>query len=124
RVSFLPVQLRGSLQEHCMRFEVAFLGTGSPLPSPDRCGAGHIVIAGDQHVLVDCGWGAARRIIPSGVMPAQIDTAVFTHMHTDHITDVPDLLFLRWTSGATKPLRVFGPEGTQEMIDGFLMALR
>ena len=106
------------------RFEVVFLGTGSPLPSADRCGAGQVIVAGDRHVLVDCGWGAARRLIPSGVVPSQIDTALFTHMHTDHITDVPDFLFLRWTSGATTPLRVFGPEGTQEMIDGFLMALR
>ncbi len=106
------------------RFEVVFLGTGSPLPSADRCGAGHVVVAGDQQVLVDCGWGAARRLIPSGVFPGAINTAVFTHMHSDHITDFPDLLFLRWTSGATTPLRVFGPEGTQEMVDGFLLALR
>lgn len=57
-------------------------------------------------------------------MPSAIDTAIFTHMHTDHITDVPDFLFLRWTSGATRPLRVYGPEGTREMMDGFMMALR
>lgn len=49
---------------------------------------------------------------------------MFTHMHTDHMTDVPDFLFLRWVTGATKPLQVYGPEGTQEMSDGFLMALR
>lgn len=106
------------------RFDVVFLGTGSPLPSADRCGAGHVVVAGDTHVLVDCGWGAARKILVSGLMPGQIDTAVFTHMHSDHITDFPDFLFLRWTAGATKPLRVFGPEGTREMVEGFLLALR
>ncbi len=106
------------------RFEVVFLGTGSPLPSVDRCGAGNVVVAGDTHVLVDCGWGAARRLVPSGVRPASIDVAIFTHMHTDHMTDVPDFLFQRWTGGAATPLRVFGPEGTQEMIDGFLLALR
>jgi ribonuclease Z len=106
------------------RFEIVFLGTGSPLPSADRCGAGQVIVAGERNVLVDCGWGAARRLIPSGVFPGNIDVALFTHMHTDHITDVPDFLFQRWTGGATVPLRVFGPEGTQEMIDGFLMALR
>lgn len=106
------------------RFEIVFLGTGSPLPSADRCGAGNVIVAGDTHVLVDCGWGAARRLIPSGVRPPLIDVAIFTHMHTDHMTDVPDFLFQRWTGGATVPLRVYGPEGTQEMIDGFLLALR
>ncbi len=106
------------------RFEVVFLGTGSPLPSAERCGAGQVIVAGETNVLVDCGWGAARRLVPSGVRPPSIDVALFTHMHTDHMTDVPDFLFQRWTGGATVPLRVFGPEGTQEMIDGFLMALR
>jgi len=106
------------------RFEMVFLGTGSPLQSADRCGAGNVVVAGDTNVLVDCGWGAARRLMPSGVRPQSIDVALFTHMHTDHMTDVPDFLFQRWTNGSTTPLRVFGPEGTQEMIDGFLMALR
>ena len=106
------------------RFEVVFLGTGSPLPSMDRCGAGQVVVAGETNVLVDCGWGAARRLIPSGVRPNTIDVALFTHMHTDHMTDVPDFLFQRWTGGATTPLRVFGPDGTQEMIDGFLLAMR
>lgn len=104
-------------------FDVVFLGTGSPIPSPDRCGCGHVIVAAESHVLVDCGYGAARRLGPSGIIPAQVDVAVFTHMHTDHITDVPDFLNLRWTSGATRPLRVFGPTGTKKMIAGFLMAL-
>lgn len=106
------------------RFEVVFLGTGSPLQNADRCGAGQVIVAGDRHVLLDCGWGAARRLIPAGIQPETIDIAIFTHMHTDHMTDVPDFLFLRWTQGATRPLHVYGPEGTQEMVDGFLLALR
>ncbi len=106
------------------QFDVVFLGTGSPLPSPDRCGAGHVLVAGRQHVLVDCGWGAARKILAAGIFPSEIGTAIFTHMHSDHITDFPDFLFLRWTSGARTPLRVYGPEGTGEMVEGFLHALR
>lgn len=105
-------------------FEIVFLGTGSPLPSTDRVGCGHVIVAGEQHVLVDCGWGAARRLLLAGVVPAAIDVAVFTHMHSDHITDFPDFLFLRWTAGATRPLHVYGPEGTAEMVEGFLLAMR
>ena len=106
------------------QFEIVFLGTGSPLPSTDRCGSGHVLVAGGNHVLVDCGWGAARRLMPSGIFPALINTVIFTHMHSDHITDFPDFLFLRWTGGAQQPLRVFGPQGTQETVQGFLMAIR
>jgi len=107
-----------------MALEVAFLGTGSPLPSADRCGAGQVIIADDTFILVDCGWGSARRIIPAGLQPARISTAILTHMHSDHITDIPDFLFLRWVTGATTPLKIYGPAGTKEVIDGFMQALR
>src|SRR5437667_2103241 len=41
------------------RFEIVFLGTGGPLPNADRCGPGNVVVAGDLHVLVDCGCSAS-----------------------------------------------------------------
>jgi ribonuclease Z len=104
-------------------FDVILLGTGSPLPNPDRCGAGQLVVAGEERILVDCGWGVARRLFAAGTPPPMVDTVVFTHMHSDHITDVPDFLIMRWAGGARTPLRVFGPEGTQGMIDGFLAGL-
>ena len=106
------------------RFEIVFLGTGGPLPNADRVGNGQVVVAGDTHVLVDCGWGAARKLIPSGVRPSSIEMLLFTHLHSDHITDFPDFLFLHWVTGATTPLRVYGPVGTKEMIDGFMVAMR
>ncbi len=105
-------------------FDIVFLGTGSPLPSPVRCGAGQVLIAAGVNVLVDCGWGVARRLNAAHIPPPSIDVAVFTHMHSDHITDVPDFLISRWTGGATRPLTVYGPEGTRETMDGFLAALR
>jgi ribonuclease Z len=107
-----------------MPFDVILLGTGSPLYSPVRCGAGNVVVAGDTAVLVDCGWGAARRLIASGVPLGNVKHAFFTHMHSDHITDLPDFLIMRWTmSGAAQPLHVYGPEGTREMVEGFRAGL-
>jgi ribonuclease Z len=103
--------------------ELVLLGTGSPLPNPDRCGAGQVVIAGDTRVMVDCGWGAARRLPGAGVPPPSIDAVLYTHLHSDHITDTPDFLIMRWAGGARKPLQVFGPEGTKAMMDGFLAAM-
>jgi len=104
--------------------EIVVLGTGSPLPSANRCGAGNVVLAGDSAVLIDCGWGAARRLIASGVPLAAIESVFFTHMHSDHITDLPDFLMMRWTlGGATTPLTVYGPEGTREAVTSFRAAL-
>lgn len=104
-------------------FDVLLLGTGSPLPNADRCGAGQVLIAGEERVLVDCGWGAARRLFAGGVPPPVVNTALFTHMHSDHITDVPDFIIMRWAGGAQTPLTVYGPTGTKRMIDGFLDAM-
>lgn len=105
------------------RIEVVLLGTGAPLPNPDRCGAGNVIMAGATRILVDCGWGSARRLFAGGILPSTIDTACFTHMHSDHITDMADFIIMRWTGGATRPLTVYGPEGTRDTMAGFMAAL-
>jgi ribonuclease Z len=105
-------------------FEVVLLGTGSPMYNPARCGAGYLIIAGDARVVVDLGWGASRRINAAGVLHARVDTLFLTHMHSDHITDIPDFLMQRWTGGPTEALRVYGPEGTRECVEAFQAGLR
>ena len=97
--------------------EVVLLGTGSPMFNPARCGAGYAITAGDARLVVDLGWGASRRINAAGIAHAQVDTLFLTHMHSDHITDIPDFLMQRWTGGATGALRVYGPEGTRECVE-------
>lgn len=100
--------------------DITLLGTGSPLPSGNRCGGGQLVVSGDDAVLIDCGWGVARKLITAGYPLANINHAFFTHMHSDHITDLPDLLMMRWTlGGATQPLTIYGPEGTCKMAESF-----
>ena len=113
-----PKNVRGWLRM-AGQFDVVFLGTGSPLPSAERCGAGNVIAIDGANVLVDCGWGAARRLMPAGVMPGSIDIAIFTHMRKDHMTDFPDFLFLRWTGGATRPLRVLGPKARRRWWTAF-----
>ena len=104
--------------------EVVLLGTGSPMYNPARCGAGNVVIGGETQVVVDLGWGAARRLAASNLGRGNtIDHLCLTHMHSDHITDIPDFLMQRWTGGATGPLTVYGPEGTRETVLAFQAGL-
>lgn len=108
------------------KFEITLLGTGSPLPSLNRCGAGQLIVTDEATILIDCGWGAARKLTgAAGVGPiAEIDTLFFTHMHSDHITDLPDFMMMRWTAGAAqRPLTIYGPDGTLEAVTGFRNAL-
>lgn len=41
-----------------------------------------------------------------------------THLHSDHIVDLPALMLLPWAvpSARDVPLEVWGPDGTQDMV--------
>ena len=40
-------------------FRVTLLGTGTPMPRPDRFGPSTLIEAGDEKLLIDAGRGAA-----------------------------------------------------------------
>jgi ribonuclease Z len=104
--------------------EVVLLGTGSPLPDPDRAGPSTLVVAGETRLLVDAGRGVLMRAAAVGVSAATIDAVLLTHLHSDHITDLNDVITSRWvTSFVPSPLTVIGPPGTRDVIDGILAML-
>ncbi|MFM7490040.1 MAG: MBL fold metallo-hydrolase [Actinomycetota bacterium] len=104
--------------------KITLLGTGSPLPDPNRAGPCTLVQAADQNVMVDCGRGALMRLMAVGVVPPAVNTVLITHLHSDHITDLNDLVTSRWVmSPVNVPLTVYGPLGTRAMIDAMLKML-
>ncbi len=104
--------------------KITLLGTGSPIPDPLRAGPCTLVQAGDRNILVDCGRGALMRSMAAGVLPAMIDTLLITHLHSDHITDVNDLVTTRWVMQPVHvPLKVYGPAGTRAMIEALMRML-
>ena len=104
--------------------EVTLLGTGSPMIDPNRAGPSTLVRAGDQTFLVDCGRGVLMRAAAVGVGAANISALLLTHLHSDHITDLSDVITTRWvTTFVRTPLRVIGPPGTAAVVDATLNAL-
>ncbi len=98
--------------------DVTLLGTGSPLPSPDRAGPATLVRAGGLELLFDCGRGVLMRAAAAGCGPNSLTAVFLTHLHSDHITDFNDLVTSRWALGLVPgPLRVVGPVGTQRLAD-------
>jgi ribonuclease Z len=100
------------------------LGTGSPLPSADRAGPATLLRAGAATVLFDCGRGVVMRLAAAGVLPIGLSALLLTHLHSDHIIDLGDIVTTQWVmSPGPSPLRVVGPPGTQRMVDGVMAML-
>jgi ribonuclease Z len=105
--------------------EITLLGTGSPIPDPNRAGPSTLVRAGGQVFLVDCGRGVLQRAAAVGVGAAGLSALLLTHLHSDHIGDLGDLLITRWiTTFAPEPapLPIIGPPGTAETVEATLKA--
>jgi ribonuclease Z len=107
-----------------MTVEITLLGTGSPLPSPDRAGPATLVRAGGATLLVDCGRGVVMRLAAAGVLPVGLTAVLLTHLHSDHITDLNDVITTQWVMApGPTPLAVVGPPGTRQVVDGLLAML-
>ena len=107
-----------------MSIEITLLGTGSPLPNPDRAGPATLVRAGDATLLVDCGRGVVMRLTAAGVLPMGLSAVLLTHLHSDHITDLNDIITTHWVmSPGPTTLHVYGPAQTQLVVDGILAML-
>ncbi len=107
-----------------MTIKVTLTGTGSPLPDPNRAGPSSLVQAGGQHILIDAGRGIGLRLPAAGVLPPMISAILLTHLHSDHICDLNDIVTSRWIMSPVKnPTVIYGPIGTQKVVDGMLAML-
>ncbi len=107
--------------------EITLLGTGSPIPDPNRAGPSTLVRAGGQVFLVDCGRGVLQRAAAVGVGASGLSALLLTHLHSDHIGDLGDVLITRWISTFgpdPAPLPIIGPPGTAETVEATLKAFR
>ncbi len=97
--------------------KITLLGTGGPRPDPARQGPATLVEAAGLRLLFDAGRGVATQLVRAGVGPQDLDAVFLTHHHFDHIGGLGDLLMAAWNNGRTKPLNVYGPHGTRNIID-------
>ena len=99
--------------------KVVLLGTGlGPLVNLQQYGTSTLVEAGKQRFLFDCGRGATLRLAQAGVPIGSITRVFLTHLHSDHVVQLPDLLLTGWAGGRrAAPLAVWGPVGTRAMMD-------
>jgi len=106
------------------RTRVVMLGTGTPNSDPERSGPAVAIVVSNAVYLVDAGPGIVRR----AALAARVDSlpaldnpnlrrVFLTHLHSDHTTGLPDLIFSPWVLGRSAPVDVYGPRGTARMVD-------
>jgi ribonuclease Z len=102
---------------------VALCGAGGPLPDPKRSGPCVAVVAGQQLFVVDSGTNGLRNLLRMRYPVGKIQAVLLTHFHSDHIDGLGEMATIRWVNGNnTQPLPVIGPEGVQQVVDGFKLA--
>jgi ribonuclease Z len=102
--------------------QITLLGTAAGPPVRlNRYQVSTMVDAGGERLLFDCGRGTMLRLAEAGIPLGSVTKLFITHLHSDHIVDIPDLYLTPWASareGQRKvPLEVWGPAGTRSMMD-------
>jgi ribonuclease BN (tRNA processing enzyme) len=95
-----------------MSLKVTLLGTGVGIPQPGRSQSA-ILIENDKSLLLDCGAGTMLRLDQAGASIEDLDTAVLTHLHLDHVSDLLALANARYLTDLSG-LEIYGPEGTAQ----------
>jgi ribonuclease Z len=75
---------------------------------------------GSTNILFDAGRGVTTQLVKVGLHPRDIDYIFITHHHFDHIGNLGDLLMAAWNDGRVEPTYIFGPDGTEAIIDHLL----
>ena len=101
----------------------AVCGSRSPLPSPGRAETCILITAGDDLFVVDIGDGSNDNLRSWNINFRDIEAVLITHLHSDHIADLPGLHQNAWVVGErNSKLKVFGPEGIDQFTQGIEMA--
>ena len=116
------------------RTQIVMLGTGTPIPDPDRSGPAVAIVVDSVAYLFDAGAGVVRRAAAAGragvaafaprgasAQPSpRFDRVFLTHLHSDHTLGLADVIFTPWIQGRATPLDIYGPPGTRRLVAGIL----
>ena len=102
--------------------DLTLLGTGCPKVDYKRFGPSNLISTNQVNILVDCGSGVTQRLNQAKISTADIDALFLTHLHSDHVVDIYQLIISSWHSYRLKPWKIFGPKGTREFVSKIMNA--
>jgi len=109
---------------------ITFMGS-SPLIREHQSGMSIYVELGNGHNFIfDMGAGSMHNYLAMGVPMHKINNIFLTHLHADHIGDLPYIYAFRAFSGGYTPMEIYGPNGrtekfgTKSMVEGMQQFLQ
>jgi ribonuclease BN (tRNA processing enzyme) len=100
------------------------VGTGDAFGSGGRLNSCFHLSSPAGQLLIDCGCSSLIGLHRCGIVPAEIDIVVISHLHGDHFGGIPYLLLEgRYLSQRTRPLILIGPPGLQQQVEAAAEAL-
>ena len=96
--------------------KLTILGSGICFPELERHFSSYLVQTNGLNLVFDFGTGAIDGLLKVGLNYYDIDIIFLTHLHTDHFSELPALLFTSLAEPPgrelwTKDLIIYGPKG-------------
>ncbi len=93
---------------------ITFMGS-SPAIREDQSGMSiYVELGNGENFIFDMGTGALKNYMSMGVPLMKMNNIFLTHLHADHIGDLPFLTAFRPAYGGYDTLRFWGPSGLTE----------
>jgi len=102
-----------------MNISWTILGSAAGGASPDRACTGYALSIDNDIVIIDCGSGVISSFLRAGFDSRDIRAIVISHMHPDHISDLPLLVQNMYLLKREKPLEIYLPPEAINAIRNF-----
>jgi ribonuclease BN (tRNA processing enzyme) len=102
---------------------VTIVGSGTSAPQPETPASGILVESASTGILIDCGQGVIRGLIPIRD-PRELDAILVGHLHADHYIDIVSLRYLLpWANYTGRRMPVLLPPGGRQRMDELASAI-
>jgi len=102
--------------------KITLLGTGTTIPHKRRNAPGLLIECNgcDEYLLFDCGSGILRQLARVDIDFRKITYVFLSHLHADHISDLPLLLKANFLYHNPQRINIFGPSSTNIKLEKWL----